>query len=62
MEGEATRAHPGSSTGVALLLSHIARADRQHAKAMQKLQALEGFARAAETPEQRERRVYGAKP
>ena len=48
--------------GVALLLSHIARADRRHAEAMRKLQALEDFARAAETPEQQERRVYGAGP
>ena len=48
--------------GVALLLSRIARADRQHADTTQKLQALEDFARAAETPEQQERRVYGAGP
>lgn len=43
----------------AIALSQLARADRHHAETMRKLQELEDSARAAETPEQQERRVYG---
>lgn len=43
----------------AIALSQLVRADRRHAEAMRKLQELEDSARAAETPEQQERRVYG---
>ena len=43
----------------AIVLSLLARADRHHAETVQKLQRLEDFVRAAEAPEQQERRVYG---